>query len=78
LVEGTTFWEVMNVRTEDLDPQQRFTEKEQARRADLEALRSGRKTKTQLKRETEVFVFPSQPSTDQPGRISLLVLSGGR
>jgi hypothetical protein len=48
----------MNVHTKDLDPQQRFEEKEQARRADLEALRSGRKTKTQLKRETEAFAFP--------------------
>jgi hypothetical protein len=44
--------------TEDLDPQQRFAEKERARRADLEALRSGRTTKTQLKRETEAFAFP--------------------
>ncbi len=47
-----------DVRTEDLDPQQRFAEKERARHADLEALRSGRKTKTQLKRETEAFAFP--------------------
>lgn len=47
-----------DMHTEDLDPRQRFAEKEQARRADLEALRSGRKTKTQLKRETEAFAFP--------------------
>lgn len=44
--------------TEDLNPEQRFAEKEQARRADVEALRSGRKTKAQLKRETEAFAFP--------------------
>jgi hypothetical protein len=48
----------MNVYTKDLDSQQRFEEKEQARRADVEALRSGRKTKAQLKRETEAFAFP--------------------
>ncbi len=44
--------------TEDLDPEQRFEEKEQARRADVEALRSGRTTPAQLKRETEGFAFP--------------------
>jgi hypothetical protein len=48
---------VMNVR-EDLDPQERFDEKEAARRADVEALRSGEKTVAQLKRETEGFAFP--------------------
>jgi hypothetical protein len=48
----------MNVYTKDLDSQQRFEEKEQARRTDVEALRSGRKTKAQLKRETEAFAFP--------------------
>jgi hypothetical protein len=44
--------------TEDLDPEQRFEEKEQARRADVEALSSGEKTVAQLKRETEGFAFP--------------------
>jgi hypothetical protein len=47
-----------DMRTEDLDPQQRFAEKERVRRADLEALQSGRKSKTQLKRETDAFAFP--------------------
>ena len=46
------------MHTEDLDPQQRFAEKERARRADEQALRSGRKTKAQLKSETEAFTFP--------------------
>ncbi|MGO9839540.1 MAG: hypothetical protein ACLP1X_35630 [Polyangiaceae bacterium] len=44
--------------TEDLDPEQRFEEKERVRRADVEALRSGRTTQAQLKRETEGFAFP--------------------
>jgi hypothetical protein len=48
----------MDVHTEDLDPKQRFAEKEQARRADAEALRSGRKTAAQLQRETNAFAFP--------------------
>lgn len=42
------------------DPQQRFEEKEQARRADEEALRSGRKSPAQLKRENEAFAFPRE------------------
>ena len=52
------FWQAMDMHTEDLDPQQRFAEKERARRVDEQALRSGRKTKAQLKRETEAFTFP--------------------
>jgi hypothetical protein len=50
--------------TGDLDPKQRFAEKEhaRARRADVEALRSGRKTEAQLKRETEAFAFPPSPA----------------
>ncbi len=47
----------MDVHTEDLDPEQRFAEKEQARRADAEALRSGRKTAAQLQRENEFLPF---------------------
>jgi hypothetical protein len=50
----------MNVFVEDLDPQQRFEEKERSRQADLEALRSGRKSEAQLKRENEVFAFPRE------------------
>jgi hypothetical protein len=46
--------------TEDLDPEQRFEEKERARRADVEALRSGEKTEAQLKRENEFFAFPRE------------------
>ncbi len=49
-----------NVHTEDLDPQERFAEKERARRADVEALRSGEKTEAQLKRENEFFAFPRE------------------
>jgi hypothetical protein len=45
---------------EDLDPEQRFEEKEQARRADVEALRSGRKTEAQLQRENAFFGFPPE------------------
>lgn len=48
----------MDVHTEDLDPQQRFAEKEQARRADEEALRSGQKTEAQLQRQNDFFPFP--------------------
>jgi hypothetical protein len=48
----------MTVQVDHIDAQQRFDEKEQARRADVEALRSGRKTEAQLKRETEAFAFP--------------------
>ena len=47
----------MTVPISHLDPQQRFAEKEVSRRADEEALRSGRKTVAQLKRENEAFAF---------------------
>ena len=43
---------------EYVDAQQLWDEKERARRADVEALRSGEKTEEQLKRETEAFAFP--------------------
>ena len=36
-----------------------WDEKERARRADVEALRSGGKTEEQLKRENEVFALPA-------------------
>jgi hypothetical protein len=47
----------MPVRISHIDPKQRFAEKEAARRADEEALRSGRKSVAQLKRENETFAF---------------------
>jgi hypothetical protein len=50
----------MTVKIERLDPQQRFDEKERARRADEEALRSGQKSEAQLKRENEAFAFPRE------------------
>jgi len=50
----------MTVNIERFDPQQRFEEKEQARRADEEALRSGSKSPAQLKRENEAFAFPRE------------------
>jgi hypothetical protein len=48
----------MTAEVDYIDAQERFDEKERARRADVEALRSGRKTEAQLKRETEAFAFP--------------------
>jgi hypothetical protein len=51
------FRQVMTV-ADRLDPQRRFEEKERSRRADEEALRSGRKSEAQLKRENEAFAFP--------------------
>jgi hypothetical protein len=48
----------MNVFVEDLDPQEIWDAKERARRADVEALRSGRKTEAQLQRQNEFFPFP--------------------
>jgi hypothetical protein len=55
------FWDMANVQiTEDLDPEQRFEEKEQARRADVEALRSGEKTAEQLNRENTFLGFPPE------------------
>ena len=49
----------MTVPVEYIDAQQLWDEKESARRADEEALRSGRKTPEQLKRENEVFALPA-------------------
>jgi hypothetical protein len=59
---GTRYpWDMANVQfAEDLDPEQRFEEKERSRQADLEALRSGRKSEAQLKRENEAFAFPRE------------------
>lgn len=48
----------MTVPVEYVDTQQLWDEKERARRADVEALRSGEKTEAQLKRETGAFAFP--------------------
>lgn len=48
----------MPLEVEYIDPKQRFEEKERDRRADEEALRSGKKTLAQLKRETDGFAFP--------------------
>lgn len=51
----------MSVPISHIDPKQRFAEKEAVRRADEEALRSGRKSVAQLKRENEAFAFsPSE------------------
>lgn len=51
----------MATQVEYVDPEQLWREtieaKERARRADEEALRTGRKTVAQLKRETEGFAF---------------------
>ena len=41
-----------------ISPKQRLVEKEQARRADAHALRTGAKSVAQIKRETEAFSFP--------------------
>lgn len=54
------FKQVITVEVERFDPQQRFEEKERARRADEEALRSGSKSHAQLKRENEAFAFPRE------------------
>ena len=48
----------MTLPVEYVDAQQLWDEKERARRADVEALRSGETTEAQLKRETEAFAFP--------------------
>jgi hypothetical protein len=50
--------QVMTVRADDIDAQQRFDEKERARRADADALRSGKKTEAQLQRENDFFPLP--------------------
>jgi len=48
----------MTVPVEYVDAQQLWDEKEQARRADVEALRSGEKTEAQLQSENALFAFP--------------------
>jgi hypothetical protein len=48
----------MTLDVEYVAAQELLDEEEQARRADEEALRSGRKTHAQLKRENEIFAFP--------------------
>src|ERR1039458_6219337 len=50
----------MKVQIEHVDAQQLLDEEERDRRADEEALRSGRKTHAQLKRENEIFAFPPE------------------
>ncbi len=45
---------------EYVDPQEIWDEKERARRADVEALRSGKKTAEQLNRENAFFAFPPE------------------
>jgi len=56
--EGVILYRAMSVPVEYVDAQELWDEKERARRADVEALRSGEKTEAQLKRETEAFAFP--------------------
>lgn len=50
----------MPLDVEYIDPQQRFEEKERDRRADEEALRSGRKTAAQLNRENAFLKLPPE------------------
>jgi hypothetical protein len=49
----------MALQIEHVDVQELLDEEERDRRADEEALRSGRKTSAQLKRENEVFALPA-------------------
>jgi hypothetical protein len=48
----------MTVPVEYVDVQQLLDEEEEARRADVEALRSGEKTEAQLQRENAIFSLP--------------------
>jgi len=50
----------MTVPVEYFDAQELWDEKERARRADVEALRSGEKTEAQLQRENEFLPFPAE------------------
>jgi hypothetical protein len=50
--------ELMTVPVEYVDVQQLLDEEEEARRADVEALRSGEKTEAQLQRENAIFALP--------------------
>jgi hypothetical protein len=49
----------MTLQIEHVDVQVLLDEEERDRRADEEALRTGRKTPAQLKRENEVFALPA-------------------
>jgi hypothetical protein len=49
----------MSLQIEHVDVQELLDEEESDRRADEEALRSGRKRPAQLKRENEVFALPA-------------------
>jgi hypothetical protein len=55
--EGVIRNRAMTVPIEYVDAQQLWNEKEEARRADLEALRSGEKTEAQLQRENAFFAL---------------------
>lgn len=57
--EGVTLWVAMTSQIEHVAVQVLLDEEERDRRADEEALRSGRKTFEQLKRENEVFALPA-------------------
>jgi hypothetical protein len=57
--EGVILDRAMTVPIEYVDAQQLWDEKEKARRADEEALRSGEKTEAQLQRENAVFALPA-------------------
>ncbi len=48
----------MTVPVEYVDVQQLLDEEEEARRADVEALRSGEKTEAQLQSENAIFALP--------------------
>ncbi len=56
--EGVILDRVMTVPVEYVDVQQLLDEEEEARRADVEALRSGEKTEEQLQRENAIFALP--------------------
>jgi hypothetical protein len=48
----------MTLQIEHVDVQELLDEEERARRADVEALRSGEKTEAQLQRENAIFALP--------------------
>ncbi len=58
--EGVILDRAMTVPIEYVDAQQFWDEKEEARRADVEALRSGEKTEAQLQRENAIFALPPE------------------
>ena len=57
-VESVTLGIAMTLQIEHVDVRELLDEEERDRRADEEALRSGRKTREQLKRKNEVFALP--------------------